>query len=720
MYQVNIGTNILYYPGSDDAVIYDTELTEDVGLAGEFRFKVPPKNPQYSQLSNGSLVTILKDGKEFWRGEIRDVQTDFSKIASVYALEDLAWLADEFIAPAKVTNETYAQRLTAAITAYNANRSPDRQFTVGYITNVSSSNNCNWATEYEWSILDSLRECICNASEDSGYIRVRRVTLGGSVTRYIDIVKLSDYGTLASQTIEYGYNLLDYVEEMDYGNLTNVLTPYGAEQEAEVYTDYSSRVQGTTITNTTSVGIYGRHAKAVVFDGVETTTQLNALAQSYLTRYSQPQLTMEVQAVDLAEIENVDAIKIGDSVHIIAEPFAIDQILYLTQIKRDLQNIDKNTITMSGRVTRGKSLTSQVNSAATSIEDLPSKWNILEAAKKNALALLLDETQGGHVVFEYDANNKYIEAISICNASTIANSTKRWRWSQNGFGYMYRSSVDPTPWESVAVAIDLNGNITANAITTGTMVANRISGGTLTLGGLGNTNGVASIRDANGNECVKISNEGIDIKKGLLAGLTVDNSEKGLSFNSPISGIDHYFKLTAWGGLTCGRQNGSSTAPWMRMDYVQQYGLLKVDYGNNSGEYHGVIVTNAGNNTYNNPGSHYTKMSHNDFWSSDSGSVAWAGSDRKLKKNIVDLALEKAKKLINSVRPREFEFKAKQGKRYGFIAQELREVLDDNSGIEYESSGTRNINYSDFIAPLCMVVQDLQNQINELKGERNG
>ena len=84
MYQVNIGTNILYYPGSDDAVIYDTELTEDVGLAGEFRFKVPPKNPQYSQLSNGSLVTILKDGKEFWRGEIRDVQTDFAKIASVY------------------------------------------------------------------------------------------------------------------------------------------------------------------------------------------------------------------------------------------------------------------------------------------------------------------------------------------------------------------------------------------------------------------------------------------------------------------------------------------------------------------------------------------------------------------------------------------------------------------------------------------------------------
>lgn len=215
----------------------------------------------------------------------------------------------------------------------------------------------------------------------------------------------------------------------------------------------------------------------------------------------------------------------------------------------------------------------------------------------------------------------------------------------------------------------------------------------------------------------KMTASEVDVTGGKLCGLNVDYSEKGLSFNDKISNIDHYFKLTAWGGITCGRQNGSSTAPWTRMDYVQQYGLLKVDYGNSSYEHRGIIVTNAGNNTYNNPGAHYTKMSYNDFWSSDNGSVAWAGSDRKLKKNIIDLALDKAKQLINSVRPREFEFKNRQGKRYGFIAQELREALDDNSGIEYESNRTRNINYSDFIAPLCMIVKEQQSEIDMLKAE---
>ena len=49
MYQVNLGSKILYYPSNAEYAIYDTELTEDVGQAGEFRFKVPSTNPLYSE-----------------------------------------------------------------------------------------------------------------------------------------------------------------------------------------------------------------------------------------------------------------------------------------------------------------------------------------------------------------------------------------------------------------------------------------------------------------------------------------------------------------------------------------------------------------------------------------------------------------------------------------------------------------------------------------------
>ena len=91
------------------------------------------------------------------------------------------------------------------------------------------------------------------------------MTSSGTVSRYIDIVRLEDYGTQATQPIEYGYNLLDYVKESDYGNLTNVLTPYGEETDTELYDGYNQRLQGTTIESQSSINVYGRHAKAVIF-----------------------------------------------------------------------------------------------------------------------------------------------------------------------------------------------------------------------------------------------------------------------------------------------------------------------------------------------------------------------------------------------------------------------------------------------------------------------
>lgn len=496
MYQINLGDNILYYPASDDACVYNTELNEEIGMAGEFSFKVPPANPLYSQLAQGALVTVLKDHKEFWRGEIRNITTDFAKVADVYCVEDLAWLGDEFLVPGSITNETYAQRFQAAISAYNANRSPDRQFAVGYITNVTSTDLCNWTTEYEWSLLESIRACIC---KDDGYLRVRRVTVGGVLTRYIDCVKLSDYGVQATQPIEYGYNLLDYVKESDFDNLTNVLTPYGDELENELYEGYNERLAGTTISEATSITVYGRHAKAVVFDGVTELAQLNALAQAYLTRYSQPQLTMEIEAVDLSVIENVDAINIGDSIRIIAAPFAVDQWLYLTQIKRDIQNVGKNKITLSGYVQTGRTLTAQTIGTAEAVKNLPSKSSILDAARKNAFEIL-EGVDGGYVTFDTNSDEQIVE-LRIANNLDFSQATKCWRWNLGGLAYLSRASASD-PW-TVVTAATMDGGIVADFITSGTMSCDRLNGGQIDgqtiTGGTITGSVINSYRDGNTN-----------------------------------------------------------------------------------------------------------------------------------------------------------------------------------------------------------------------------
>lgn len=588
MYQVNLGSKILYYPASEDAVIYDTELLEDVGQAGEFTFKVPPVNPLYGELTQGALVTVLKNNKEIWRGEIRDITKDFANIAEVYCLEDLAWLADEFLVPASITDESYAQRFQAAITAYNLNRGAERQFLAGIITNVTDVSICNWTTEYDWSILDCLRTCIC---KDDGYIRVRRVTSGGTVTRYIDIVRLSDYGIQATQPIQYGYNLLDYVKDADYGNLTNVLTPYGDETDTEIYDGYNQRLTGTTITDNTSVNVYGRHAKAVIFDGVDDVDKLNALAQAYLTRYSQPQLTMEVSAVDLADIDGVDDIRIGDAVRIIAEPFAVDQWLYLTEIRRDIQNIDKNSITLSGHVQSRRTLTEQTQGVTEAVKNLPSKSSILDAAFKNVIALL-NGTDGGYVTFETDGSD-HITEIRIANNMDYSQATKCWRWNLGGLAYLDRTYASD-PWQA-HVAMDMNGELVADFIKSGELIAN---------------NGVFELNMATGQVTMQNGDftGKITSSSGTVGGFTIDSTK--LSRGNALLSEDYISCGEAgYGGVLLMGGRSAASDPYVHYtnmgcvqianswNFGQTTGCLRL-YGDGRIE----IVDSGGNSTWRNLG----------------------------------------------------------------------------------------------------------------------
>lgn len=677
MYQVNLGAKVLYYPASEDAVIYDTEWTEDIGQAGEFSFKVPPSNPLYAELTQGALVTILKNNVEVWRGEIREISKDFANIAEVYCVEDLVWLADEFLTPASIINETYAQRFQAAISAYNLNRPAERQFLVGVITNVTDTSNCNWVTEYDQSILDCLRNCIC---KDNGYIRVRRVVSGGTVNRYIDIVRLEDYGVMATQPIEYGYNLLDYVKESDYGNLTNVLTPYGDELDTEIYDGYNQRLQGTTITEATSVSVYGRKEKAVVFDGVTDLTQLNALASAYLTRYSQPQLTMEVQAVDLADIDGIAEIHIGDSVRVIAPPFAVDQWLYLTEIKRDIQNIDKNTITLSGHVQTRRTLTEQSIGMAEAVKNLPSKSSILDAAFKNVIALL-NGVEGGYVTFETDGTD-HITEIRIANNMDFEQATNCWRWNMGGLAHMSRTY--PTDDWQVNVAMDMTGQVSADFIKTGELIAN---------------NGVFELNMATGQ---------VTMTNGDFSGRLTSSSGQIGGFNITSNALGNRVGDTQCVGMI----SAEKLFTWHPSGKVN-IGFGSIDIFGTGGSVADGIHIYSGMS-----GGDEMAIDHSSIWCDAGGSVVWSSSDRKLKKNIKDLTLEQAQKLITDVKPREFEFKHKAGKRYGFIAQEVREILDDDSGIEFASENdVRNINYDDFIAPLVLIVRDLQDQLTELKEE---
>jgi hypothetical protein len=115
---------------------------------------------------------------------------------------------------------------------------------------------------------------------------------------------------------------------------------------------------------------------------------------------------------------------------------------------------------------------------------------------------------------------------------------------------------------------------------------------------------------------------------------------------------------------------------------------------------------------------------------SDSDAVMYANgtintSDERFKKNVedTDLGLE----FINKVRPVKYNYKVDKGdgkKRYGIIAQETLEVLQDLdkkdfAGIKTDDPDRLGADYIQFVAPLIAAIQELSQQVEELKAKIN-
>ena len=511
----------IYFPGNINYTVISAVITYEIGLAGEFNFVIPVTNPAYDLIVRNAIITVYEDEKEIWRGDIRNIKTNFDKSLSVYVVEDLAWLGEEPTAMTAVYSETYSQRFDSIITAYNSNNVAKRQFTKGQLTAQSPSGACSWEPEYGDSVLSGLRKFV---AKDNGYLKVRRSYSGGTLTRYIDIVKLEDYGKQSSQKIEFGSNLIGFVKDMDVTNMCNVLFPYGAETETELYGDIMQRIAGTPIENVSSVSVYGRRAKTVVFD-TDSLATLNSLASAYLTRYSQPALTLEVQAADLNGVENVDAFMVGDSVRVVADVYAVDQWIYITKLDTNLLDKSQNQITLSDTV-RTASLTSRVLSNTQDLKEARTPLSILDAAKQNAFQILTGEN-GGIVTFATNENDQIVELL-IANNLDIEQATKAWRWNLSGLAYLHRQYVTDD-W-SVGIAATMDGGFVADYITTGNLNANLLTTGTIQA---------ARIISLNPGTVINTDNDTLSdlaLKSGTIVDVDVEYAKNQSSTTAPTTG----------------------------------------------------------------------------------------------------------------------------------------------------------------------------------------
>ena len=497
IYEVYLNDNLLYYPNDASFSVINAKLETALNEAGTFECDVPQNNMRYSdfegtqQLRSG-IISVLKDGVEIFCGEVREVTQNFDFTKHIYAVGELAYLFDS-IQPQARYQGTISDMFSALLTNHNNQVEARKQFQMGNVLVTDPNGYIYHFTNREDTLTD-IREKLCNTLD--GYLKIRKV--GG--VKYLDLIPLSAYGSYCTQEIQFGENMLDYSANYTANDIATCVIPLGTRLEDDQRTadaveglDEYLTIKGTTTddyhANTnddfvyiqSAVNTFGWVRVVKNWDDVTIAENLKTKAEQWLTDAQYSKLELELSAVDLALMNSdIESFEVGDTVHAWAEPYNMDTTFPVQKKTIYLNDLSKNLIVLSNSKPN-KSYTSMQSDAVNEIRnDIPQTFSLMEESKSQALNMLLSETQGGYVVYEYhydsDGKADYIEAINVCDNKTIDLSQSRWRWSYNGLGFLKRNSKsDPWPTSSIPVAITNDGMINASRILTGTLDADQVT-----------------------------------------------------------------------------------------------------------------------------------------------------------------------------------------------------------------------------------------------------
>lgn len=462
MYEIYVDNVCLYYPGDKINTVREAKTTEELNTAGSMNITVPLSNPLYDKFyERKSVVEVRKNGAAIWGGEVRNITQNMKKDKKIYVVGDMSYLQDSLQPPQIFENVAPVQLLGVLINEHNAQVEDRKKFTVGVVT--IDVPVLSIKTNYD-DTLTVIRSQICEPN--AGYIRIRRE----NGIRYIDLVKIEDYGKTCEQPIQFGRNLLDYVQNTTSDEIVTAIVPLGEQLEdsadgLETFVTIVSVNDGEDyIYNQEAVDAFGWVRRKVNFDGVTDPQELLTAAKEWLSTNQYAKLIIEVKAVDLSAIIDTESFELGDYTNAKAAPFGLDAWYYIRKKVTNLLDKGQNTITIGN--TTAKTFTQQTQTKLGKVEkEIPNATKILEAARQNASNLIQMASKGNfYWVYDEEGNPK---ELLVMDTKDINTAKQVWRWNINGLGYSLNGYNGDYKLAMTMDAHLLAGNITVDGLEVG-------------------------------------------------------------------------------------------------------------------------------------------------------------------------------------------------------------------------------------------------------------
>ena len=278
----------IYNPLDPSAQIYDDEIAEEMGSTPAFSFTVPPGNIAETVIQ--PLATHITAYRD-------NVEVFSGRVISadwdLYNTMTVSCIGDMGdLADSQIApfshTGTAAEFLSAVISKHNALVDASRAFTVGTVS-VTGESGTRTVEDYTDALTLITNYC---SGAYGGYIRVR----SGRVIDWME-----DFGD-NTQVIRFGENILDLSRQIDAADVATVLIALGPEPE-------EGTRQVVTAHNAVGVKKWGKIYRVEEFDS---DTGLQAAAQARIDQIATMPDSAELTALDLSVVDvSIPALTLG-------------------------------------------------------------------------------------------------------------------------------------------------------------------------------------------------------------------------------------------------------------------------------------------------------------------------------------------------------------------------------------------------------------------------
>ena len=565
------GQRAFYLPGVEELALADIHYKPSAGSAGTLSFTVPPTHPLRDQVHPLSTdFWLAKGGKRIFRGRYVGREDDLYKTGKIDCEGDLNFLVDSIQDPYDYTGGI-AGFFDRMLDAHNGMVEARKQFKRGIVNVADENNYINRSNSSYSTTAEALKAKLVDTH--GGFLRVRHETDGN----YLDYVY--DYGGTNTQVIRFGQNLLDITKSVDATQIITALIPIGAEVE---YTDelgetQTRRVDITSVNdgkkyviNQAAVDRWGMIWGTHEWEDVTLPENLLKKAQAYLEECAALPETMELTALDLSLIDvSVDGLQVGYWTQVVSGPHGVSGLYMLYEADINISDPDKSKVSLGGRVSTlsGTTAKNQIEASRAVQQTAEAASAEINRKIENATTLITGGF-GGYVVLDNidPSTGKKIHPwrILIMNAPTKETAQNVIQINQNGIGFSTTGINGP-----YRNAWTIDGNLVADFITAGTMLADRIRGGILEVGGTGlGKDGIIRVLSAAGTLLAQYDKDGVNIYRGRVASYADDGvSRSTMTDGSFKTWIGETYLLYLGNGGYEGHGSSGSAVLWLDGDH---------------------------------------------------------------------------------------------------------------------------------------------------------